>query len=108
MYFLNRTAVVTGAAGRIGRAVAQAFARYGVKLYLADVNMERLEALAEELRRDHPEIHYQFGIHHISRLVHESGLQIAFDSKSSPEAFRQSRYNIRPGNSSSEEHSRYT
>ncbi|MBO5689548.1 MAG: SDR family oxidoreductase, partial [Lentisphaeria bacterium] len=60
MHFLNRTAVVTGAAGRIGRAVAQAFARYGVKLYLADVNMERLEALAEELRRDHPEIHTVF------------------------------------------------
>ena len=60
MHFLNRTAVVTGAAGRIGRAVAQAFARYGVKLYLADVNMERLEALAEALRRDHPEIHTVF------------------------------------------------
>ena len=51
MTFNNRTAVITGAAGRIGRATAFEFARYGVKLFLADINMERLEQLIAELRQ---------------------------------------------------------
>ena len=38
MTFNNRTAVITGAAGRIGRGTAREFARHGVKLYLADID----------------------------------------------------------------------
>lgn len=57
MIFNNRTAVITGAAGRIGRAVAREFSRHGVKLFLTDINMEKLELLAEELRRENPHIH---------------------------------------------------
>ena len=52
MIFNNRTAVITGAAGRIGRAVAREFSRHGVKLFLTDINMEKLELLAEELRKE--------------------------------------------------------
>ena len=43
MKFENRVAVITGAAGRIGRATAQLFHEYGVSLALADINLERLE-----------------------------------------------------------------
>ena len=50
MTFENRSAVITGAAGRIGQALAKDFARFGVKLYLTDINMDRLDAFAEELR----------------------------------------------------------
>ena len=49
MKFDNRVAVITGAAGRIGRATAALLGEYGVKLYLADVNMEALQAVVADL-----------------------------------------------------------
>jgi NAD(P)-dependent dehydrogenase (short-subunit alcohol dehydrogenase family) len=48
--FEGKVAVVTGAASGIGRALAGAFAGEGMKLVLADVEVEPLEATAEELR----------------------------------------------------------
>lgn len=57
MTFNNRTAIITGGAGRIGRATARKFSHHGVKLFLTDINMEKLELLAEELRRENPNIH---------------------------------------------------
>jgi NAD(P)-dependent dehydrogenase (short-subunit alcohol dehydrogenase family) len=57
MTFNNRTAVITGAAGRIGRGTAREFARHGVKLYLADIDMARLETFAEELRKKGAKVH---------------------------------------------------
>lgn len=57
MTFANRTAVITGAAGRIGRETAKAFSRYGVKLYLVDIDLERLEEVAAELRNAGAEVH---------------------------------------------------
>lgn len=54
MFFNNRTAVITGAAGRIGSAAAREFARHGVRLFLTDINMEKLAALTEELNKDFP------------------------------------------------------
>ena len=50
MVFNDRTAVITGAAGRIGRATALALGKFGVKIYLADINLERADALADELK----------------------------------------------------------
>lgn len=50
MKFENRTAFITGAAGRIGRALAQEFGKYGVKLYLADINPTGLDELCTELK----------------------------------------------------------
>ena len=50
MTFQNRIAVVTGSAGRIGQATAQKFAANGVKLYLADIDMERLQTFADSLK----------------------------------------------------------
>lgn len=57
MTFNDRTAVITGAAGKIGRKTALEFSRYGVKLYLTDIDMERLNALVEELRKINPEVY---------------------------------------------------
>ena len=50
MKFENRTAFITGAAGRIGRATAEEFGKYGVKLYLADIRPEPLDEFAGQLR----------------------------------------------------------
>lgn len=52
MKFENRTAVITGAAGRIGRALAREFGRVGVRLYLTDIDRAALDELADELRRE--------------------------------------------------------
>lgn len=50
--FEGKVAVVTGAASGIGRALAAAFAGEGMRLVLADVEADALEATAEELRTD--------------------------------------------------------
>ena len=43
MSFGNKTVIVTGAAGNLGRAVAKAFADLGANLVLVDLKPERLE-----------------------------------------------------------------
>ncbi len=43
MEFANRTVIVTGAAGNLGRAVAEAFAARGAKLVLIDLRRDSLE-----------------------------------------------------------------
>ena len=50
MTFNNRNAVITGAAGRIGRALAKEFIKHNVKVYLTDIDQEKLDVLADELR----------------------------------------------------------
>ena len=45
----GRTAVVTGAAGGIGRAIAVSLARRGCNLALADLNEENLRKTAAEI-----------------------------------------------------------
>ncbi len=47
--FKNRVIVITGAAGNLGRAVAQAFAARQARLALLDLNEQTLQALIEEL-----------------------------------------------------------
>lgn len=44
-----RTAIVTGGAGGLGRAMAHRFAAEGARLVIADLNLEAAEALAAEL-----------------------------------------------------------
>jgi len=51
MKFLNKTALITGAAVGIGRACALLFAEEGANLILVDMNKEKLECLKEELRQ---------------------------------------------------------
>lgn len=49
--FAGRTAVVTGAAGGIGRGLAERFAREGMRVVLADVEQAALDATVGELQQ---------------------------------------------------------
>ncbi len=46
----DKTAILYGAAGHIGRAVAQSFAREGARLFLTGRDLEPLASFAKELR----------------------------------------------------------
>lgn len=47
--FEDKVVVVTGAAGNLGRAVAQAFAARGARLAMLDLNEEGIQAIIDEL-----------------------------------------------------------
>ena len=57
MKFESRTAFITGAAGRIGRALACELGGYGVKLYLADIDFEGVEKVCVRLKKENIEAH---------------------------------------------------
>ena len=50
MLLENKNAVIYGAGGSIGSAVARAFAREGAKVFLAGRTLESLEEVTEEIR----------------------------------------------------------
>ena len=49
MLLENKNAVIYGAAGAVGSAVAQAFAREGARLFLTGRDLGALDALAKEI-----------------------------------------------------------
>src|SRR4030095_11894184 len=49
MLLENKNAVIYGAGGAIGGAVARAFAREGAKVFLAGRTLEKLNAIAQEI-----------------------------------------------------------
>ena len=55
--FRNKTAVITGAASGIGLALARRAAREGMRLMLADINGERLQAASAELQLPKDRLH---------------------------------------------------
>lgn len=48
----NKTAVIYGAGGGIGSAVARAFARQGATVFLTGRNLSKVEAVAKDIRGD--------------------------------------------------------
>src|SRR5688500_7070735 len=52
--FDGKVVLVTGASSGIGAALAREFARQGANLVLAARRLDRIERLADELRRSHP------------------------------------------------------
>ena len=53
----NRVAVVTGAASGIGLAIVEAFVVEGMKVVMADLDGDRLEAEADRIRRTGGDVH---------------------------------------------------
>ena len=49
--FKDKVAVVTGAAGGIGRALVKAFTAQGMQVVMAGINAERLTIAADEFRK---------------------------------------------------------
>ena len=54
MKLQDKIAIVTGAAGGIGRGIAHRFAAEGAKVAIADLNAEAARATAEDINRSHP------------------------------------------------------
>ncbi len=52
MTLQNKVAIITGASGGIGQAIARRFAKEGVQLVLADIAEEEVTGLAEELNEE--------------------------------------------------------
>jgi 3-oxoacyl-[acyl-carrier protein] reductase len=48
----NKSAIIHGAAGAIGSAVARAFAQQGAKVFLAGRTLTKVQALADDITRD--------------------------------------------------------
>jgi NAD(P)-dependent dehydrogenase (short-subunit alcohol dehydrogenase family) len=48
----NKSAIIHGAAGAIGSAVARAFAREGARVFLAGRTLAKVQALADDITRD--------------------------------------------------------
>jgi 3-hydroxybutyrate dehydrogenase len=51
MHLENKVAIITGAASGIGRGIANAFAREGAQVAIADLDLDGANAAAQELRR---------------------------------------------------------
>ena len=66
---MAKVALVTGAAGGIGRATALRFAREGVRLFLSDIQAEPLAETAEMIRQAGGE-----AAHHTSDISTEEGV----------------------------------
>jgi NAD(P)-dependent dehydrogenase (short-subunit alcohol dehydrogenase family) len=58
----GRTAFVTGGAGGIGLSMASAFAQAGMKVMIADIETDALDAAVENLRRITPDIDGSIGV----------------------------------------------
>lgn len=46
----NKVSVITGAGSGMGKAMAKLFAAEGSKIVAADINLERLETLRDEIK----------------------------------------------------------
>ncbi len=49
MDFGGKTALVTGAAGAIGKGIASGFCKGGARVFITDINQEAVDAAAKEI-----------------------------------------------------------
>ena len=56
----GKTAIVTGGAQGIGRAIVHALARHGVTVFIADILAEKSVQLAEEIQADGGDVFFSF------------------------------------------------
>jgi NAD(P)-dependent dehydrogenase (short-subunit alcohol dehydrogenase family) len=56
----GKTALITGAAGGLGQAMARMLAREGAKVAVTDMNLEGAKALADAINADHPGAAFAF------------------------------------------------
>ena len=70
MEFKGKTCVVTGAAGGIGYAVCEEYAKNGANVALIDINQEALDAKAAKLEAD-------YGVQTITLVVERKRYPIA-------------------------------
>jgi len=56
----GKAALITGAAGGLGQAMARMLAREGARVALTDINLDGVRALAEEISADHPGAAFAF------------------------------------------------
>jgi short-subunit dehydrogenase len=81
----NEYALITGASSGIGYELAKVFARNGFNLILVARNLGKLEAVAQELTRDHmtechvisADLSLVSGVEEVHRRVHEKNLTIS-------------------------------
>ncbi len=81
----NEYALITGASSGIGYELAKVFARNGFNLILVARNLGRLEAVAQELTRDHmtechvisADLSLMGGVEEVYRRVHEKDLTVS-------------------------------
>jgi short-subunit dehydrogenase len=81
----NEYALITGASRGIGYELAKVFARNGFNLILVARNLGKLEAVAQELTRDHmtechvisADLSLVSGVEEVHRRVHEKNLTIS-------------------------------
>jgi len=94
MLLRNKNAVIYGAGGAIGGAVAKAFAREGARVFLAGRRIEPLEKVATDIRRLGGEadvvpvdtLDEQAVDVHFSRIVEKAGkIDISFNAISIPQ-----------------------
>jgi len=52
MDFTGKTALVTGAAGAIGKGIAEGFCKSGAKVFITDLDQQAVNAVANELTHD--------------------------------------------------------
>ena len=71
----NKTAVITGAASGIGKAVALVFARQGATVHLLDMNAAGLSAAAAEIRNNNGTAEA-----HIANVTNQGEVKVLFDA----------------------------